>query len=335
MSGHGLAHRVYIGGAGFLYRLRPHVHAHVGGLHGVVGDALVAAGQIVFLYIVLPLLDEGLVLRILDGHEIIPRGQLAHQRFGIDTAQLLFAHGERHHRNLGGLDALVPELFIKRYVGIAIDGGDHRGLATGGELLDVGHDRLIIRMAERGVDLLDVLVGNALGMQERAQNLIGGTRINIVGAEQEVAFGTTAVLAHEVLDRGDGLLVGRRAGVEHVLRKLLAFVLHRIEQQAVEFFVYRQHRLTRHRRPATEGGRHLVLADELARLFRKQRPVRRRIDHHRLEFLAQEAALGVDFFYRHERHIFQRGFADGHGAGEGVEYAYFNSVRCLYRGGRR
>ena len=156
---------------------------------------------------------------------------MAHQRLGVDAAQLLFTHREGHHRDVGRLQALVAQLLVERHVGVAVDGRHHRGLAAGGELLDVGHDGLVVAVAERRVDLLDVLLGHALGLQERAQDLVGRARIDVVGAEQEPALGTAAVLAHQVLDRGDGLLVGRRAGVEHVLRQLLAFVLHRIESR--------------------------------------------------------------------------------------------------------
>jgi hypothetical protein len=49
--------------------------------------------------------------------------------------------------------------------------------------------------------------------------------------EQDPALGGAAFLGHQVLDRRDRLLVGRGAGVEHVLRQLFAFVLHRVEQQ--------------------------------------------------------------------------------------------------------
>jgi hypothetical protein len=71
-------------------------------------------------------------------------------------------------------------------------------------------------------------------MQERAQDLVGGARINVVGAQQEEAFRRAAVFAHQVFHRRDGLLVRRRAGIEDVWRHLFAFVLHRIEQQAVQ-----------------------------------------------------------------------------------------------------
>src|SRR5579883_3635240 len=84
-----------------------------------------------------------------------------------------------------------------------------------------------------------------------------------------------------------------RTGIKHVALSLFSFELNGIEQDAVELLEHRQHRFARHRGPAAEHNRDLVLADQLAGLFRKERPVRCRINHHRLEFLAEEAALLV------------------------------------------
>jgi hypothetical protein len=84
---------------------------------------------------------------------------------------------------------------------------------------------------------------------------------------------------------------GRGPGVKDVLGRFLALVLHRIKQQAVQFLDDRQHRLARHRRPAAEDGVHFILGQQLAGFFREQRPVGRRIDDHRLEFFAGQAAF--------------------------------------------
>ncbi len=53
-------------------------------------------------------------------------------------------------------------------------------------------------------------------MQEGAKDLVGGARIDVVGSQQEEAFGAAAVLAQQVFHRRDGLLVRRRAGIEDV-----------------------------------------------------------------------------------------------------------------------
>ncbi len=241
------------------------------------------------------------------------------QRLGVDATQFFLADRERHDRNVSGFQTLVGQLLVEGHVGVAVDGRHHSGLAASGELLDVGDDGLVIAVTEGRVNLFDAGFRHALADQEGAQDLVGGARVDVVGAEQEEALGAAAVFAHQVLDRRDGLLVWRRAGVEDVRRQLFALVLHRVEQQAVEFFIDRQYRLARHRGPATEGHRHLVLSQQLAPFLGEQRPVGGWVDHHGLELLAEHAALGVDLVDGHQRHVLERGLGDGHGAGQRMQ----------------
>src|SRR5688572_3760680 len=305
-----------------LDRLLPHVDADVGCFHRIVGERLVlVAGDVLRLGKAAPLLRELAVLRVLDRHEVVPCREMADERLGVHAAQLLFAHRERAHRNVGRVEGLVGGLLIGGHVRVAVDRRDHRGLAALGELLDVGDDRLIVGVAEGGVDLIDVLVRDPLGLEERAQDLVRGAWIDVVGAEQHEALGAAAVLGHQVLDRRDRLLVGRGARVEHVLRDLLAFVLYGVEEKPVQLLEHRQHGLARHRGPAAEDDSHLILRDELARLLGEERPVGGRVDHHRLDLHAHDASLGVDLLDRHERDIFKDRFADRHRSGERVEDA--------------
>ena len=304
--------------------------AHVGGFHRVVGYRLVGARQVLGLGIGLPLVDELGVDRVFHRLEVVPGGQVADQRLGVDAAQFFLTHREGHHRHVGGFQALVGQFLVEGHVGVAVDGGDHRGLAAGGELLDVGDDGLIVAVAEGGVDLFDILLVDALADQEGAQDLVGGARVDVVGAEQEEALGGAAVFAHQVLDRRDGLLVWRGAGVEDVGRQLFAFVLHRVEQQAVELFIDRQHGFARYRSPAAEGHGHLVLGQQLTATLGEQRPVGRRVDHHGLQLLAEYAALGVDLVDGHQGHVFERRFGDRHGAGQRVQDADLDGFGGLY-----
>ena len=92
--------------------------------------------------------------------------------------------------------------------------------------------------------------GDALGQQVGLEDLVGGARIDVVGAFEHPALHGDVL--HQVVDRGNRLLVRRRAGVDDVLRRLLALVLHRVEEQAVVLLEHRQHRLAGHRRPAAE-----------------------------------------------------------------------------------
>ncbi|MNL05558.1 hypothetical protein D3C87_1261640 [compost metagenome] len=254
---------------------------------------------------------------------------MADQRLGVDAAQFFLAHGEGHHRHVLGLQAGVAQFLVERHVGVAVDRRDHGRLAALRELLDVGDDGLVVAMSERGVDLFDVLVGHALALQERAQDLVGRARVHVVGAEQEEALGAAAFLAHQVFHGRDGLLVRRGTGVEHVFRHLLALVLHRVEQQRVQFLVDREHGLARYRGPAPKRDGDLVLRDQLTRLFGEQRPVGGGVHHHRLELAAEHAAALVDLVDGHQRHILERGLGDGHRARQRMQDADLDRILRL------
>ena len=169
------------------------------------------------------------------------------------------------------------------------------------------------------------LLGHALLLEVGLEDLVGGARVDIVRTRQHPAF--DADLVHQVVDRRDGLLIGRRPGVEDVLRGLLTLVLNGVEEQAVELLEHRQHGLARDRGPAAEHRRDLLLLDQLAGLLGEQRPVGGRVHDHRLELLAQHAALLVLLIDQHEHGVFQRRLADGHGAGQRVQYADLDGIR--------
>ncbi len=84
---------------------------------------------------------------------------------------------------------------------------------------------------------------------------------------------------------------------------------------------HRQHRLARHAGPAAEHGGDLVDGDQLAGLLGEQRPVGSGVDHDRLELLAEQAALLVLLVDEHQHDVLQRGLADRHGAGQGMQDA--------------
>jgi hypothetical protein len=69
-------------------------------------------------------------------------------------------------------------------------------------------------MTERRVVDHDVFFGNTLGLQVGLEDLVGGARIDVVGAGQHPAL--DAFLVHQVVHRRDRLLVRRGAGVEDV-----------------------------------------------------------------------------------------------------------------------
>jgi hypothetical protein len=82
---------------------------------------------------------------------------VADQRLGVHAAQFLLADRERHDRHVLRLQALVAQFLVEGHVRVAVDRRDHAGLAAGRELLDVADDGLVVGVAERGVDLVDVL----------------------------------------------------------------------------------------------------------------------------------------------------------------------------------
>ena len=184
-------------------------------------------------------------------------------------------------------------------------------------------------MSERRVVDHDVFGLDALGLQIGFEDLVGGARIDIVRAGKHPAFHRAAFRAHEIVDGRDGLLVRRGARVEDVALGFLTLVLHGVEENGVELLEDRQNRLARHRGPAAKHRCNLVLGDELAGLFGKQRPVRRRIDNDGLKLLAEDAAFLVLLINEHEHHVFQRGLADGHGAREGVENTHLDRIGSL------
>src|SRR4029450_4163288 len=102
--------------------------------------------------------------------------------------------------------------------------------------------------------------------------------------------------------------------------------LHGVEQDRFQLLETREHGLARHRGPAAEYDRDLVLGDQFAGLFGEQRPVRSGVRADGLELLAEYAALLVLLVDQEEDSILQRGFADGHGAGKRMQDADLNGV---------
>ena len=259
---------------------------------------------------------------------------MSEQRLGVDAGELLLTDRERHRRDVLGLDALVAELLVEGHVGVAVDGRhDRRLLAGRAELLDVGNDGLPVGMPERRVVDHDVLGLHAFRLEVGLEDLVGRARIDVVRAGQHPALHLLFFL--QIVDRRDRLLVGRRAGVEHVALALLALVLHGVEEDAVELLEHRQHGLAGHRGPAAEHGRHLVRGDQLARLLGEQRPVGGRVDDHGLEFLAEQASLLVLLVDQHQHDVLQRRLADGHRAGERMQDAHLDRILCRGLVGKR
>ncbi len=102
----------------------------------------------------------------------------------------------------------------------------------------------------------------------------------------------------EVQGRHD-LLVGGGAGVEDVLRRFQAFVLHGIVEQRVVALEDRQHGLAARGGPAAEHRGDAVVLDQLFfGLLREYRWIGSAVLADDLDLLAQHTALGVDLVDR-------------------------------------
>ena len=149
----------------------------------------------------------------------------------------------------------------------------------------------------------DVLRRDPLDRQVRLEDLVRCAGIDVVRARKHPAFNPLAL--HQVVNGWNRLLIRRRPGVENVSLTLLALVLHRVEEQAVQLGEHRQHGLPRHRSPASEDRRDAADFDQFSCLLREQRPVRSGIDNHRFQRPTQHTALRVLLVNEHEHRIFQ------------------------------
>ena len=177
-----------------------------------------------------------------------------------------------------------------------------------------------------------------------AGDLVGGTRPNVVGADQVEGFGL--LLLGEPVQAGEHLLRRFLAGVEHVLRLFQAFIEGRVVEQAIVFFEHRQYRLTRSGRPAPEHRGDVIVLEQLLGFFGEGRPVAGAVFLDHLDLATQNAARCIDLVDRETLGTDRTGFADGHRAGRrvqltdrhrGIGYRQARRVdlRCRRCGGER
>src|ERR1700674_3056132 len=97
-------------------------------------------------------------------------------------------------------------------------------------------------------------------MQESAENFIGRSRINVIGAEEEKAFRFAPFLAHQIFDSRNGLLVRSCPGVENIFLHFLSLILDWVEKQTVQLFKNWQHRFSGDGCPTPEHRGNFVLS---------------------------------------------------------------------------
>lgn len=187
-------------------------------------------------------------------------------------------------------------------------------------------------MAEGRVVHENVGFRDALLLKVALEDVVRRARIDVVGAEQGEFL--DAQFLEEIVHRRNRLLVRRGTGVEDVLRALLALILHRVEQEAVQLLDHRQHRLAADRGPAAEDHVDIVHGQQFARLLGEERPVGGGVHHHRLELLAQKAALGVLLIDEHQDGVLQRRLGNRHRARERMEHADLDRVLLRERPAR-
>src|ERR1700722_16848040 len=271
---------VHIKSTGFFDRLFPEIDAVVGENHGAVHGAVFLddSGMILGLEPLIPPFKEGLVSLGFDGHEIGPATQFAHEVFGRQGAQFILGQTERNHGAIGRGQTSGGNFLEEGHVGITVDGIDHTGVATGGELFDLGHVLLVVGVAKRSVfaggnhlagivlaqAAADVIEGDTVQEQILVKDEIGGLRIYVIRAD-EVEF--LFALGQQIIHRRRGLLIDGFGGVKDVLRQLLAFILHRIEEHAVILLKNRQDGLTTDGNPAAENDGDFVFLQKLLGLL--------------------------------------------------------------------
>jgi hypothetical protein len=273
----------HVEGVGLLDHRLVEVERGVRRLHRVGGGLVLAVRRLVGR-------DELLVLRAVDGLVVVPGGELALEQVGAHRGDLLLGDRHRDHRCLG--EALVEVALEEGHVGVAVDGVEDRVGLGRDDLLDgrtpLGLTELLVLLA----DDLDVVGGRPL-----LDLVVGRAREDVVGPDQEERL--DVLLGLQVLQARQDLLVGRRAGVEDVRRRLETLVLDGVEEQVVEALEDRQHRLARRGGPAAEDRRDAVGLDELLGLLREDVRLGGAVLLDDLELLAVDAASGVDLVGGH------------------------------------
>ncbi len=150
----------------------------------------------------------------------------------------------------------------------------------------------------------------------RAKNLVGGARVDIVGADQIEAFLAAAIRAHEIIHCRRRLLVNRGPGVDDILGAFLTLILDRVEQEAIILLEHRKNRFTAYRRPATKNRCYLILLKQLLGFFREEIPVRSGVFNDSLYRSAEDTTGFVNFIDGHQHDLFDRCLADRHGAAQ-------------------
>src|SRR5882724_3709186 len=264
-------------------RLREEVCLEIGGLHDRVR------------YLVLPVLalerlDEPLVLRVLEALEVVERGVVTDGVLRAHRLDLLLGRDRAADGNVLGRDAELAVLLVEGHDRVADEvGKDHVRLRRL-HLVDVGTE---LRVAERRILFGDGLAA-VLG-EQRLNLAVGLLRIDVVRANEiELRAHVLDQPGHKIGE----LLVRHRARVEAVVAALLRFVERRVQEHTIVLLEHGQHRLTAGRGVAPQHRHDLVLEKQLLGLLLEEPDLGLWVLDNRLDLLAEDAPLGVDFLDR-------------------------------------
>src|SRR5215469_17167946 len=100
-------------------------------------------------------------------------------------------------------------------------------LPAAAKLLIAATPGLPVGVPERRVVDPDILGRHTLRFEKGFEDFVGRPRIDVIRAFQYPASDCSALLAHQILDSRNRLLIWRGTGIKDVLRALLALILHR------------------------------------------------------------------------------------------------------------
>ena len=232
---------------------------------------------------------------------------------GRHAPQVVLRNARRHEGKLRRIDPGLRQARKQRDVPGAVDGIED---AVGPALADPGYERGEVFAVEGNIflaDDFDAGAGEPLPHDE-----VRRPRVDIVGAEEKKLLPLPAGGAPQPVERREDLLVGHLPAIDHVSRRLVSLVLHRIEKQAVALLDDRKHRLATGARPATEQC-HRPVIEEGGGPFGEQVGARTGIGGPRIDAVPQHATGRVETLDGVELHVAQRRRADRQRAGLRME----------------
>ncbi len=259
--------------------------------------------------------DECLVVRVVQGLEILHTGEGSSDILAADPVDLVFRYGDCQQRLLRQIDTCCLQLLVECDVRPAHDDGiDDVGFGQ----LDLVDDRVELGMTQREVFLADHL-GLQIVLDVLARNFVRRAWPDVIRAEQVECF--RALLFRHPIQTSDDLLGGFLAGVDDVLRLLETFVEGRIVEHPVVLLEHRQYRLARSRRPATHDRGAFVVDEKFFGLFGERRPVACAVFLNELDLAAEHTAGSIDLLDRELLSLHRPGFADRHRSGYRMQNA--------------